>query len=122
MLLQRKNDRRDASSTGVTLYGVPGAMPAGSRSGRKTNDGLARIRRSANSTPRLEAPPRAFLLVEREEVCRPRRPTPAGDTPGGASVETIRVAQAVSAACAAFVPGWHTNTRGLGARCRPSSR
>ena len=56
MLLQRKNDSRDASSTSATRYGVPGAMPAGSRSGRNTNEGLARMRRSANPMPVSKSP------------------------------------------------------------------
>ena len=57
MLLHRKNDRREASSVSAMRYGVPAATVNGSRSGRNTNEGLARIRRSANSTPALKDAP-----------------------------------------------------------------
>ncbi len=66
MLLQRKNDSRDASARSDRRYAAPGATPAGSGSTRSRNFGLARMRRSAMSMPPSK---RAGLLAPaREEV------------------------------------------------------
>ena len=62
MLLQRKNDSREASSKSLML--MDGGSPAGSRSTRKTNFGLARIRCSADSTPASKFPSRRLAFVE----------------------------------------------------------
>ena len=62
MLLQRKNDSRDARSRSLTRYGVFGATVAGWLSSRNRNFGLTRMLRSAismpDSNPPFAAPPR----------------------------------------------------------------
>ena len=56
MLLQRKNDSRDASSRSlIAIRACPARTPAGSRSTRNTNFGLARMRCSAELDAGVEA-------------------------------------------------------------------
>src|SRR5262245_16068042 len=108
MLLQRKNDRRDASSVSETLYDVPAAAAAGSVSGRKTNEGLARMRRSPNCTPVLNEPfDRPWSYADN------RSATSSFDTVRRyarvANAERMRLAQSASAAA---VAGVHEKMRG----------
>ena len=56
MLLQRKNDRRDAISRSLIRYTAPAATFAGSRSIRNMNCGLARMRSSPIWMPRSKPP------------------------------------------------------------------
>ena len=54
MLLHKKNDSRDASSTSLIGYTVPAGTCGGSGSMRKRNCGLTSSAANANSNPRIE--------------------------------------------------------------------
>jgi hypothetical protein len=63
MLLQRKNERREASSRSVTRCAAPAGRLAESLSERKTNAGLARIRERPARIPALKSPPSLASVV-----------------------------------------------------------
>ena len=102
MLLQRKNESRDASSTSLTANDVARRRVCRvSASTRNTNDGLARMRRSASWMPASKPPCRAPVAIERHqpvEVCRRRR---AGDTRGARAIDRISRAHRASSSSAA---------------------
>ena len=70
MLLQRKNDRRDASCDVRDAVGGAGAMPGGSGSMRKRNCGLTRTALRAISIPASKSASLAGLAVK---LHRPRQ-------------------------------------------------
>ncbi len=83
MLLQRKNDKRDASSRSSRRYALPAGTSAGSRSTRNTNRGLARMACRAASNAGVEIALAPALLEKAEQRLAGRRRSPAADTHAG---------------------------------------
>ena len=94
MLLQRKNDSRDASSkSSDAIGGARRQRSAGSRSKRNTKPGSASSRRSPISMPRSKSPALAPLVVEGHQrrqvgVGRPDGATRAAPASTGCAART----------------------------------
>ena len=80
-LLQRKNDKRDASAGSSTGYALPEAASTGSSSIRNRNDGLTRSRASACSMPRSKPPFAAARFVEGQQHAQVVRIDRAAERP-----------------------------------------
>ena len=98
MLLHKKNDNREASSTSETRYTAPGAAPAGSASMRNRKSGLTSTRSSAERIPSSKVPAARRALVEAEQRLHVVISERNGDKPAAPVVDRIFVAQAVSSA------------------------